>query len=74
MLILNEKEICQYGKRCPNKKCEESENGICNGLNPKRTTTFICELVKEDGTIEVLGYLMKKQNKPLIEISSSIFK
>jgi len=57
MIILNEKETCHYVKRCPNKKSEESENGICNGLNPKRTTKFICELVKEDGTIEVLEYL-----------------
>jgi len=63
MLILNEKETCPYGKRCPNKKSEESENGICNGLNPIRTTTFICEFVKEDGTIEALEYLMKKRNK-----------
>ena len=63
MLILNSKETCPYEKRCPNKISELSENGICNGLNPIRTTMFICELVKEDGTVEVLEYLMKKQNK-----------
>lgn len=63
MLILNEKEICPYGEKCPNKKSEESDNGLCNGLNPSRTHVFKCELVKEDGTIEVLEYLMKKRNK-----------
>jgi hypothetical protein len=63
MLILNEKEICPYGKRCPNKKNGGSENEICYGLNPLRTNMFICELVKEDGTIEVLKYLKKKRNK-----------
>lgn len=62
MLILNEKEICPYDKRCPNKRCEGSENGICNGLNPMRTTVFKCELVKENGAIEVLEYLIKKRN------------
>ena len=63
MLILNEKEICPYGKRCPNKKDETSENELCYGLNPLRNNMFICELVKEDGTIEVLKYLKKKRNK-----------
>ncbi len=45
------------------KNSEDSNNGLCNGLNPIRTTMFICELVEEDGTIEVLEYLMKKRNK-----------
>jgi len=62
MLILNEKEICPYDQRCPNKRGEGSENGRCNGLNPNRTTMFKCELVKENGTIEVLEYLIKKRN------------
>ena len=60
MLILNIKERCPYGKICPNKDDRESETGKCDGLNPKRTTKFICELVKKNGTIEVLEYLKKK--------------
>jgi hypothetical protein len=63
MLILNEKETCPYGQKCPNKKSEGSENGLCNGLNPLRTYVFKCDLVKEDGTIEVLEYLMMNRNK-----------
>lgn len=63
MLILNEKETCPYGKRCPNKKDGCAENGICDGLNPLRNHVFKCELAKEDGSIEVLEYLMKKRNK-----------
>jgi hypothetical protein len=60
MLILDEKETCPYGKRCPNKRSEDSENGICYGLNPLRNTVFKCELVKEDGTIEKLEFRIKK--------------
>ena len=63
MLILDKKETCPYGKRCPNKKDEYDENGNCGGLNPLRTHVFKCELVKDDETIEVLEYLMKKRNK-----------
>ena len=33
-----------------------SETGKCDGLNPKRPTLFVCELVKQDGTIEDLEY------------------
>ena len=62
MLILNEKETCPYGKRCPNKKDEYAKNGMCDGLNPLRINVFKCELVKEDGTIEKLEYLTKNRN------------
>ena len=67
MLILNENETCPYDKRCPNKKSEGSKNGLCNGLNPIRTTVFKCELVKENGTIEVLEYLVRKRDHNLSE-------
>ena len=63
MLILNIKERCPYGKICPNKDDRESETGKCDGLNPKRTTMFTCELVDKDGNIEVIGYLNKERNK-----------
>jgi hypothetical protein len=60
MLILGEKEICPYNKRCPNKKHEGPETGICDGLNPFRNTVFKCELVRNDGTIENLEFRREK--------------
>ena len=65
MIILNENKKCPYGHRCPNTIDEGSENGLCQGLNPARNTSFRCELVGENGNIEILNYLCGdvKKNK-----------
>jgi len=40
MMILNEKQVCVYGEKCP-----YSNDGKCQGLNPQRNYTFTCAFI-----------------------------
>jgi hypothetical protein len=48
-MILKEFEVCKYSTTCP----YNSGNGLdfCIGSSSKRSNTFTCNFVSEDGTI-----------------------
>ena len=40
MMILNERQTCAYGVKCP-----YTNEGKCQGLNPNRNFTFTCNFI-----------------------------
>lgn len=55
-IILEKNQVCKYSDVCPHNTGVVT---ICRGADPNREVTFVCDLIREDGTF----YENKFRNK-----------
>ena len=53
-LVLRENQACPHGNRCPYNRLD-----ACYGANNERKTTFVCDLVTEQGSFIQGGFRSK---------------